>query len=90
MLFDGVQELTQVILSKMFDKMEALGPRAGKLVDSRLFIYEMKAKRPPLRLYFWHNAATDELYVFEYELKTSEGKQEKTISKIRKKLKSKV
>ena len=38
------------LLSKMFDKMEAFGPRAGKLIDSHLFLYEIKSKHPPLRL----------------------------------------
>lgn len=70
------------VLSDMFDKMEFLGPRAGELVDSHLFIYEMKSKRPPVRLYYKHMKETDELYVFEYEMKTSEKKQEKTIHKL--------
>ena len=71
------------ILTKMLDKIEETGPAAGKLVDSKLFIYEIKSKHPPIRLYFKHNLATNELYVFEYEMKTSESKQQKTIDKIR-------
>jgi hypothetical protein len=80
-------ETTQVrnIITKMLNKMEALGPRAGNLVDSQLFIYEMKSKHPPLRLYYMHNEQTNELYVFEYEMKTSSDKQQKTIGKIRSK-----
>ncbi|MBR9690715.1 hypothetical protein GOV08_03445, partial [Candidatus Woesearchaeota archaeon] len=58
------------ILSKMFDKLEFLGPSVGYLLDSKLFIYELKSKRPPLRLYFKHNVETDEIYVFEFEMKT--------------------
>ena len=53
----------------MFDKIELLGPLTGKLLDSKLFIYEIKAKHPPIRLYFKHNLATNEIYVFEFEMK---------------------
>ncbi|MBS3125345.1 hypothetical protein J4211_03785 [Candidatus Woesearchaeota archaeon] len=73
----------RILLSKLFDRMESLGPRAGKLVDSQLFLYEMKAKSPPLRLYYRHVKETDELWVFEYEMKTSEKKQKKTIGKLK-------
>ncbi len=79
----GKHAKTREMISKMFDKMELLGPRAGVLVDSQLFIYEMKAKRPPIRLYYRHNKVSDELEVFEYEMKTSERKQKQTIHKLR-------
>ena len=85
----GANEQTRKVLSRLLDKMEELGPRAGELIDSHLFLYEMKIKRPPIRLYYWHIKETDELYVFEYELKTSEKKQRKTIQKLRKKVESK-
>ncbi len=71
------------ILTKMLDKVEEIGPDAGKLLDSKLFIYEVKSKHPPIRLYFKHNLSTNEIYVFEYEAKTSEKEQQKTIDKIR-------
>ncbi|MBI4448736.1 hypothetical protein HY641_01780 [Candidatus Woesearchaeota archaeon] len=70
----------------MLDKMEELGPRAGELIDSKLFLYEVKAKHPPLSPYYRHNHLTNELYVFEYEMKTSPEKQQKTIIKLKKKL----
>jgi len=73
----------KIILTKMLDEIEELGPQAGKLLDSHLFIYELKNKHPPIRLYFKHNIRNDEIYVFEYELKTSEEKQNKTIQKIK-------
>ena len=73
-------------LGAMLDKMEELGPRAGKLIDSHLFLYEVKSKHPPLRLYYKHVKETDELYVFEYEMKTSEEKQKKTIGKLKQKV----
>ena len=71
------------ILSKMLDKLEILGPIAGKLLDSQLFIYEIKNKRPLIRLYFKYNIKTNEIYVFEFQMKTSEEKQQKTIERIK-------
>ena len=82
----GKNKQIKDILTKIFDKIEELGPDAGNLIDSRLFIYEIKLKRPPLRLYYKHQRLTDEIYVFEHEMKTSEEKQQKTIDRIRKKL----
>ncbi len=73
------------ILTKMLDKVEESGPDAGKLLDSKLFIYEIKSMHPPIRLYFKHNLSTAEIYVFEFEMKTSEAEQQKTIDRIRKK-----
>ena len=67
----------------MLDELEEKGSQTGKLVDSHLFIYEIKNKHPPLRLYFKHNIQTNEIYVFEYEMKTSEEKQKLTLTKIR-------
>ena len=74
------------ILIKMLDKIEERGPDAGELLDSRLFIYEVKNKHPPIRLYFKHNVNSNEIYIFEFEMKTSKKKQQKTIEKIRKKV----
>lgn len=81
----GEDKNVRELLSKMFDKMELLGPRAGYLVDSRLFLYEIKSKHPPIRLYYKHIKETNELYVFEYEMKTSSQKQKNTIKRLRKK-----
>ncbi len=71
------------ILTKMLDKLELSGPNAGKLLDSKLFIYEIKCKHPPIRLYFKHNITTNEIYVFEYEMKTSQDRQQNTIARIK-------
>ena len=84
----GKNEVIKSILSKSFDKIEELGPRAGKLIDSQLKIYEIKIKRPPLRLFFKHNTKTNEIYVFEYVMKTSEQKQQSAIDKIRRKFRN--
>ena len=71
------------ILTKMLDKLELSGPDAGELLDSQLAIYEVKIKHPPIRLYFKHNKPTNEIYVFEFEMKTSPEKQKATIIKIK-------
>lgn len=76
----------QSLLTNMLDKLEERGPDAGKLLDSHLFIYEIKNKHPPIRLYFKHNRVTNELYVFEFEMKTSEEKQQRTIARLREKI----
>ncbi|MBI5002547.1 hypothetical protein HZC31_04120 [Candidatus Woesearchaeota archaeon] len=72
------------ILTRMLDKIELLGQYAGELLDSKLFLYEVKNKHPPLRLYYKHKKETDEIYVFEFEMKTSPEKQKKTISRLKK------
>ena len=82
----GKNQQIRNILSKILDKIEELGPRAGNLLDSRLFIYEIKLKSPPIRLYYRHNKNTDKIYLFEYEMKTSEKKQQATIQRIKKRV----
>lgn len=77
--------IVKEILTKMLDRLESLGPDSGNLLDSQLFIYELKNKRPPIRLYFKHNRQTNEIYVFEFEMKTSPEKQQQTINKLRQK-----
>ena len=74
------------IFSNIFDKMEIMGPLSGVLIDSKLHLYEIKMKRPPLRIYFRHLIDTNELELFEFQMKTSVKKQKKTINKIRNKL----
>jgi mRNA-degrading endonuclease RelE of RelBE toxin-antitoxin system len=71
------------ILTKMLDKIELQGPGAGELLDSKLFLYEIKTMHPPLRLYYKHDRDTNEVYIFQYEMKTSQDSQQKTIDKIR-------
>ena len=74
------------ILTKMLDGIEEFGPDAGELLDSQLSIYEVKNMRPPIRLYYQHSKASNEIKVFEYEMKTGAEKQQNTIEKIKKKL----
>ncbi|MFA6461197.1 MAG: hypothetical protein WCV90_02935 [Candidatus Woesearchaeota archaeon] len=73
----------KLILQKMLNKLEIGGPNTGKLLDSKLFIYEIKNKHPSIRLYFKHLIQTNEIYVFEFELKTSEEKQQSTIHRLK-------
>ena len=95
LVFDGIMvrqlkkaaknNIVKEILTKMLDKLEFLGPDSGDILDSQLFIYELKNKRPPIRLYFKHNKQTNEIYVFEFEMKTSPERQQQTINKLRQK-----
>ena len=73
------------IISDMLDRIELMGPDAGKLLDSKLFIYEIKSKTPPIRLYYKVKKETKECYVFEFEMKTNEKKQKTTIENIKEK-----
>jgi hypothetical protein len=84
----GKNNSLRIVLSKIFDKIEELGPRAGKLLDSQLRIYEVKLKHPPVRLYFKHDIFSNEIYIFEYEMKTSNKKQSLIIENIKRLLKS--
>ena len=81
----GKNQHIKEILTKMLDKLEFFGPDAGELLDSQLAVYEVKIKHPPIRLYFKHNKQTNEIYVFEFEIKTSPEKQKATIIKIKRK-----
>ncbi len=79
----------QEIIKQWFDRLEMIGPNAGKLLDNHTWLYEMKSKHPPLRLYFYHPKNTAKIVIFEIELKTSEKKQQNTINKWKQELYSK-
>ena len=79
------EHIKSIIIS-MLDKLESFGPDAGKLLDSKLFLYEIKNKHPPIRIYFKPKKGTSEIYVFEFEMKTSPEKQKDTIKELREKL----
>lgn len=68
-------------LNRMFDKLELLGSAAGELLDSRVRLFEMKQKHPPIRLYY--REKDGELLVFEFELKSSKKSQQKTIDRLK-------
>ena len=84
----GKNQKVREILKKMFDKLELAGSSVGELLDSQLFIYEIKNMHPPIRLYFKHDRNTNEIKVFEFEMKTSKEKQQKTIQRIKFKVKN--
>ncbi|MBI4918857.1 hypothetical protein HY837_02940 [archaeon] len=77
----------KIFLAKILDRIEEKGPDAGKLIDSVLKLYEVKMMHPPIRLYYLIEEHKQEAYIFEYEMKTSESKQQNTINKIRNKIK---
>ena len=70
------------IIKQWLDKLEQQGPNAGKLLDNHTWLYEMKNKHPPLRLYYHFGRETGKIILFELETKTSEKKQQNTINKI--------
>ncbi|MBS3139547.1 hypothetical protein J4479_00945 [Candidatus Woesearchaeota archaeon] len=74
------------IIINWLDELECNGPISGKLLDNHLWLYEMKNKHPPLRLYFYHQKSTNKIIIFECEMKTSEQKQQKTINKVKNRL----
>ncbi|MBI5553845.1 MAG: hypothetical protein HY917_03840 [Candidatus Diapherotrites archaeon] len=78
---------TKRILSHVFNRIEERGPLAGKLLDPQLSLYEVKIMRPPLRIYYKIVEAVQEAHVFEYEVKTSQEKQDRTITRLRGRLK---
>ncbi len=78
------------ILSGILNKIEDQGPTVGKCIDSQLHLYEIKCKHPPIRLYYRYDFLTNELKIFEFEMKKGEEHQEKTITLIKNKLKSKI
>ncbi|MBU1198903.1 MAG: hypothetical protein KKF46_05730 [Nanoarchaeota archaeon] len=84
----GKNQKVREILKKMFNKLELAGPSVGDLLDSQLFIYEIKNTHPPIRLYFRHDRITNDIKVFEFEMKTSKERQQKTIQKIKFKVKN--
>ena len=71
------------IIKHWLDRLEEKGPDAGKLLDSHFWIYEMKNKHPPLRLYYHYQHFPEKIIIFELDMKTSEQKQNITITKIR-------
>jgi hypothetical protein len=74
------------IIKNWLDSLEETGPAAGKLLDNHVWLYELKNKHPPLRLYFYYQKSTKKVIIFEVEMKTSPLKQQKTIEKIRKRI----
>ena len=77
------QDSAKEIIKQWLDNLEERGPSAGKLLDNHLWLYEMKNKHPPLRLYYHYQKSTEKVIIFEIDMKTSEKKQQTLIDKIR-------
>ncbi len=81
----------KLLLGKIFAKIEEKGLMAGNLLDSHIFLYEVKMKRPPLRVYYYPKMNSGEIVIMSYEMKTSQRQQQQTIDKLKEKIsKSKV
>ncbi len=74
------------LIRRWLDELEKIGPAAGKLLDNHFWLYEMKNKHPPLRLYYYFQKTEHKIIIFEVEMKTNVKKQENTITKLRYKL----
>ncbi len=70
------------MIKQWLDELEQQGPNAGKLLDNHTWLYELKSKHPPLRLYYHYSKSTNKIILFELEMKTSEKKQQDTINKL--------
>lgn len=70
------------VIRAWLDQLEQKGTEAGKLLDNHVWLYEMKNKHPPLRLYFHYQKSTGKIIIFECEMKTNEKKQKETIGKL--------
>lgn len=81
-----VKKDVEAHITRCFDKLEELGPRAGDLIDSKLNIYELKMKKPPIRIYYCYERNENKLIIFKFEMKKSPEKQKSTISNIRKRI----
>ncbi len=46
-----LESSSQDLIRRWLDELEKIGPAAGKLLDNHFWLYEMKNKHPPLRLY---------------------------------------
>jgi mRNA-degrading endonuclease RelE of RelBE toxin-antitoxin system len=74
------------ILCNKFNLLEEKGPDAGKILDVSLQFYEIKIKRPPLRIYFFTYKSTIEILFVEME--TSSNSQQKLIEYLEKYIRS--
>jgi mRNA-degrading endonuclease RelE of RelBE toxin-antitoxin system len=74
------------VMAKIIGKIEIKGENAGKSLDLKYNLYEIKLKRPPLRLYYAVYPKERIIKILEFHMKTSEKKQEHIIIKIVKKM----
>jgi mRNA-degrading endonuclease RelE of RelBE toxin-antitoxin system len=77
------------LVSKMLDKIEDQGPKAGKLLDPVINLYEIKSKKPPLRLYFEIIFENNIAEIIDFQMKISQDKQNTLIKRIKHYIKSK-
>lgn len=71
-----------MLLRKAFEKIGEKGENAGKLINIGRRIYEIKFKRPPLRIYFKVNQISKLAVVYGYQIKQSQKDQQDYINKL--------
>jgi len=74
------------LLVGMLNDLEQKGPHIGKLLDSRLHLFELKRGNPSLRVYYRPRLGTNKIDVFELEVKKSQKQQNSTIKRLRKRI----
>lgn len=68
------------ILQTAFDSLEEKGADVGKLLDVKTGLFELKRKRPPLRIYY--GVEMSKVIIIEIEFKKSTRGQNVLISKL--------
>lgn len=71
----------KTLLSKIFDSIEAKGTHTAKCLDSKLNLYEIKRKKPAIRVYFYLRKST--ITIVEAKVKKSLRTQSKLIQRIK-------
>lgn len=66
-------------IRKLSKKLEEAGVAAGQLLDTEVWLYELKSKRPPIRLYYTASKTGNPVFLIGYELKKDSQQQQKTI-----------
>lgn len=74
-------KMTRELIKSKLDFLEIKGPNCGKLLDSKLNLFELKSKLPSLRIYFY--VRDYEITIIETHIKKSSAVQKKLIKKIK-------
>lgn len=76
----AINSEVQKILKKKLDKLESKGCH-GKIIDAKFSIYELKNKKPAIRLYFYPRGDS-EIRILGFQIKKSDGSQKKYIKEL--------
>lgn len=74
----------KIAIRSMVHSLKIEGINAGRCINVKLQLYEIKRKRPPLRLYY--QPIADEILLLACEMKTNKKKQQSLIDSLLKKI----